>query len=94
MANIREEDFGFIKASHHEHTPIWDGKRGVLVSQVLSVLTVSPPTNCKTLENSSNISMPQSPQLENGNNPISSAYFTRLVKYYIPFANFNFNSCS
>lgn len=74
MADIREEDFGFIKASHHEHTPSWYGREEVLVSWVLSILIMSLPTNCITLENPSNISIPQLPQQENGNNYTSSAY--------------------
>lgn len=94
MADIREEDFGFIKAGHPEHIPSWCGREEVLVSQVLIVLIMSLPTNCITLENPSNISTPQLPQQENGNNHTSSAYFTRLLEYNNPLANFNFNSCS
>lgn len=51
IADTREEDFGFIKASHHEHTPIWYERDKVLVSEVLSVLMTSLPTNCITLAN-------------------------------------------
>lgn len=95
MAVIREEDFVFIKASHHEHTSSQYKREEVLGSEVLSLLIMSLPTNGITLENSYNISLSQLPQLENGNNHPSSAYFTRrLLKYNNPLANFNFNSCS
>ena len=80
MADIREEDFGFIKAGHPEHIPSWCGREEVLVSQVLIVLIMSLPTNCITLENPSNISTPQLPQQENGNNHTSSDY--RLQDYW------------